>query len=261
MVAALAAALARVGDALFAALAELAVQAVSGRAGPGQAEPAFVLVAPFELRDLRILHRGDRVEPRPRGAGAHRQTVAERTADPGREPVPVAAALARGAAALGGRAAAPLAARLARDDVHDAAERLRSVQHRQGAAHDLDPLDVLDPDPVVLEVRVADDTVAGADPAAVDEEQGVPTVQPAQADHLAPADRASLQRHPGLAANRFEHVVGAALLDVAPRDDGHCRRRIDLEDRMARRGDDHHRQIDLGRRRRGGAATQGAGRG
>jgi hypothetical protein len=157
--------------------------------------------------------------------------------------IPAAPAVGRGP--FGHGAEAPLVARLSSDDVDHATHRLRTVEHRHRPAHDLDAVDVLDGEPVVLEVRRPDHPVAGTDAAAVDEEQRVPAVHAAHADHLAATDRAALHRQAGFASDGLEHVVGAARLDVASRHHAQRRRRVHREHGMARRRD----HDDLGGRR------------
>jgi hypothetical protein len=256
VIAARAAALARVGAAPFAAFAVLGLDAMLGRGLPDEAEPAVVLVAAFEFGDARIGGRCDCGDPAAGHPGAQRETRRERAVGAQRGGVAGAAAVALGPLAAEGGAEPPALARLARDHVHHTAQRLAAVQHRQRPAHDLDALDVIGRDPADLEVGVPDHAVTGSDAAAVDEEQGVLAVQPAQADHLASADRAALQRDAGLAADRVEHGVGAARLDLAARDDRQRRRRVERQHRVARGRHDHA----LGRRRCSGIVGVGARR-
>jgi anaerobic selenocysteine-containing dehydrogenase len=112
--------------------------------------------------------------------------------------------------AFGHRTQAPtLAARCARDHVDHATQRLGAVQHRHRPADDLDALDVVDRDPVVLVVAVADHAVAGTDALAVDQHQRVAAVHAAQVDGLAAADRPALDGDARFAAHGVEQVVGA----------------------------------------------------
>ena len=116
---------------------------------------------------------------------------------------------------------------MARDDVHHATQRFAAIEHREGPAHDLDALDVLDGDPVVLEIRVPNDAVAGAHATAIDQKQGVLAVEAAQADHLPAANRAALQADADLAPDRGKHVVGAAHFDIATGHHGEGSGRVD----------------------------------
>jgi hypothetical protein len=234
-----AAALACAGVTLLAARAVFEVDTLA-LAAPGQTQPGVVFLAPFQFRNQRVGRRGQGVQPRGSSTGAQVEAAAQgqRAVDPQRQPLAVTAASALGPAAFDAGAATPGVARLARDDVDDTAQRLGPVQHRHRAAHDFDAFDVFHRDPVVLEVRVADDAIAGAHAPAVDEEQRVFAVHAAQAEHLAPADGPALQADAGFAAQRVEQVVGAAGLDLAPRDHAQRGRRGRFEHAVAGGGDD-----------------------
>src|SRR5690606_33374008 len=96
-----------------------------------------------------------------------------------------------------GHAAMPFGLRLARDDIDHPADGFRTVQCRHRPAHYLDALDLLDADPAVLVVGVADGVVGGGNAPAIDQHQGVAILGAANAEGLASADLATVEADAG----------------------------------------------------------------
>jgi hypothetical protein len=212
-----------------------------------QSQVGVALAAAFQVADARVGLAGDRFAPHVGGADGQLQARGQRAVGVQRRPVAVAATGTLRGRAFGHRTQAPtLAARRPRDHVDHATQRLGAVQHRHRAADDLDALDVVDRDPVVLVVAVADHAVAGTDALAVDQHQRVAAVHAAQVDRLAAADRPALDGDARFAAHGVEQVVGAARLDLLARDDVDRRGRVDQRHRMAGGGHDDGLQRRVG---------------
>src|SRR6185436_4768115 len=97
-------------------------------------------------------------------------------------------------------------ARRTRHEVDDAAERVRAVEHRARAAHDLDLLEVLDPEAIEI-----DHAVGAADLArAVDEDQHVLRAEALDGDPHGAGD-AALEPQPRPQRERLRRRLHAGL--------------------------------------------------
>ena len=85
---------------------------------------------------------------------------------------------------IGSDGTGPFRADFFGDDIHHAAQRIRTVEGRHWAAHHFDTFDGVNRDPVQVEVVVAENGVSRVNAFTVDENQGVAAVQAANADAL-----------------------------------------------------------------------------
>ena len=135
----------------------------------------------------------------------------------------------------------PAARRLvarARDQVDDAADRARAVEHRARAAHDLDALDVAEVDaPVVARVGLVEDVVVEHG-AVLQDQQAIAVVvrlpEPAHRDGA--VGRVERQRHPARAAERLGDGRIAKRLELLRGEHAERRGRVLERLRQARGG-------------------------
>ncbi len=228
----------------FVAAQHVQLQRLALDRAVAQGEAAGLAVLAFHFGHARVLLPGSGFATHFLDADGQAQPLGQRPGGACGQAVAVAGVAVAHFAAQG-HAAVPFGLCLAGDDVDHPADGFRAVQRGHRPAHHLDALDLLDADPAVLVVRVADGVVGGGNAPTVDQHQGVTILGAANAERLAPADLPPVEADARRAAQSFEQVGGAARLDLLGGDDGHCRRGIGQGLRAAG-GSDHHR-VEFGR--------------
>src|SRR5690606_24983613 len=141
----------------------------------------------FHFGHARVLLPGRRFAAHFLDAQRQVQAFGQRTGCPCGQAVAIAGVAVAHFAAQG-HAAVPFGLCLTGDDVDHPADGLRAVQRGHRPAYRLDALDLLDADPAVLVVGVADGVVGGGNAPTVDQHQGVTILGAANAEGLAAAD-------------------------------------------------------------------------